>query len=70
MTALDLLHPRLCSHPDAADFAAVLADCHEDVLPLFEGVGSYAWEADIPPRDEWNRHAEEFAAHVAELEAS
>ena len=49
--------------------AQVLADCHDDVLPMFEGVGSYAWDAEIPPRSEWDRHAEEFAAHVAELVA-
>ncbi len=67
--ATDVIHylaPHLRGHPDAAAFAAVIDTC----LPEGWGPDSfgqrYAWEADIPPRSEWGRHAEELTAHILE----
>lgn len=64
MNAIELLPPHMRNLPDAAEFAELLAEECPAALHLFDGVGQYGWEAPIPPRSEWQRHAEEFAEHV------
>ena len=64
---IDYLHPRLRNHPDALDFADEIDLAVPDsVCPDSFGSG-YAWEADIPPRSEWEREIKEFGAHVCKL---
>jgi hypothetical protein len=64
---INYLAPHLREHPDARAFCEAL----DAEMP--DGWGpsdfNYAWEADIPPRGEWERHAAEFAASVRELQS-
>ena len=49
--------------PDAADFADLLARTLDPITPDDFG-GEYPWNADVPPRADWDRHAAEFRAHL------
>jgi hypothetical protein len=71
---MNLIPPRLWNHPDAAEFCQFMEDSvsmpesfpHNSLVKFFEGGSGYCWEADIPPRNEWERHAEEMERHIAE----
>lgn len=65
MEPIELLPPHMRNHPDAAEFAERLSEELGELADVFEDVKGYAWEAEIPPRAEWDRHAKELAAHTA-----
>jgi hypothetical protein len=64
MTTLTYLAPAYRDHPDAAAFCEALAR-H---LPGWAAdLRDYAWDAPVPPRDEWEREAEGLARHLESL---
>jgi hypothetical protein len=60
------LAPHYRSAPLAAEFAACLAE-HLSWMPNDFGSG-YAWETEVPPREDWEREAVALEAHLASLE--
>lgn len=72
LSPIELFPPHLRNHPDAREFGEYLEEFVEIPPPtlsaslcdLFDASSGYAWEADIPPRGEWERHAAEFTAHL------
>jgi hypothetical protein len=62
--SLNYLSPHYRNHPDAEAFCEVLV-LH---LPEWaEELDDYAWDTAIPPREQWEREAEELARHLETL---
>lgn len=59
-----LLDPAYHDHPDAREFAQLLADT---LPPMAADLDCSAWETDIPPRDQWEREVENLARHLETL---
>lgn len=66
MDKLLYLSPKFRTQPGAADFNEFLDDnllWHADDFG-----GNYAWNTDIPPRDQWQKTVDEFNEHLREIE--
>jgi hypothetical protein len=60
------LHPRHRSHPEAQAFAEAIDDAMpDDVTP--DTFPDYAWDDDIPPREDWDQQIADLLAHVRSL---
>lgn len=67
MQPISLIAPYYRIQPLAQEFADYLLENVPHIAGFFHDAKGYAWETDIPPKAEWDRHAEEFAAHLVQM---